>query len=311
MTLRRSACALALTGSFSVSLASTPPSAPVEPVEAFPAGEIAPGVHVHVGALAFWPDDRYPAGDLANLSYVIGTECVAVIDSGGSGEAGQRLLASIRAHTPLPVCFVINTGGHAPHMLGNHVFAQLQPRPNFISHASLPDMLHERGERQASAMGMPASAVVIPDLLVDSELAIDLGERELHLRTWPNARSDTELTVFDRTSRTLWTGDLLYTLHLPHVDGSLLGWIDALTPLALLEADRVVPGHGPVSTEWPAVLQPQRDYLENLAGEATSAWQQRHSLSSLIASSPQPDWLLAGMLHPLNLTAAYIEVSRD
>ena len=51
--------------------------------------QIAPGNFVHYGSL----EDRSPAnlGDQANVGFIVGERCVAVIDTGGSLAVGRRL----------------------------------------------------------------------------------------------------------------------------------------------------------------------------------------------------------------------------
>src|SRR5271169_2619965 len=60
----------------------------------------APGVYVHYGAQADMTAAN--AGDIANLGFVVGTRCVAVIDTGGSYAVGRALHGAIRRVTALP-----------------------------------------------------------------------------------------------------------------------------------------------------------------------------------------------------------------
>ena len=89
-------------------------------------------------------------------------------------------------------------------------------------------------------------------------LTIDLGGRTLELRAWPTAHTDTDLTVLDVATGTLFAGDLLFMERLPVVDGSLLGWLAVMDELEHSRRARVVPGHGPASAPWPEALAPQR-----------------------------------------------------
>ncbi|MFM6979478.1 MAG: MBL fold metallo-hydrolase, partial [Methylophilaceae bacterium] len=57
--------------------------------------QVADGIYVHRGAHEDL-DEGYH-GDICNISFVIGENGIAVIDTGGSIKVGQQLLESIRA----------------------------------------------------------------------------------------------------------------------------------------------------------------------------------------------------------------------
>ncbi len=309
--LRTAVCAFALAGA---GLSGANPG-----VEPLPVAEIAPGVHVHSGHQAAWPGARADAvqGDIANLGFVIGEHCVAVIDTGGSPALGQRLLAAVQRTTTRPVCFVINTHVHPDHTLGNAAFAALEPRPRFVGHARLKASLAARApfyrEALERELGVVTTAadIVPPDLEVDASTELDLGGRRLRLQAWPTAHTDNDLSVLDEASATLFAGDLLFIGHLPVIDGRLLGWLEVMDRLASQDVRQMVPGHGPPTRDWPAALATQRRYLEGVRDGIRRALADKRTIADAVealADTGIDGWLLSADFHRRNLTAAYAEL---
>jgi quinoprotein relay system zinc metallohydrolase 2 len=281
--------------------------------EPLPVVEVAPGVFVHQGRHEdFTPEN---AGGIANLGFVVGGAAVAVIDSGGSRAEGEALLEAIRARTRLPVRWVIDTHVHPDHLLGNAAFREEDAV--IMGHAKLEERLAEAGPYYLDAMrrllgpAFDGTELVPPGEGVTDTTTLHLGGRALELRAWPTAHTNTDLTVLDRATGTLFTGDLVFLERLPVVDGSLLGWLRAMDGLASIPAVRAVPGHGPASVPWPAGLTPQRRYLEALRDGVRDVLKRNLTLEEAVAQVPLPpdqDWLLAAENHPRNVTASFTEL---
>ena len=310
---------LAWVAATSVAEGASANSAPVAAVT-----QAAPGVFVHIGALEDWGAAN--GGDVANTGFVVGSRCVAVIDTGGTPAVGQALRAAVELATPLPVCYVINTHAHPDHLLGNVAFA-INPGsdpapPRFIASARFSRTLAAREPYYRNALqrdfgiALGPAAIIYPTLAVDSALDIDLGDRVLTLQAWPTAHTDNDLSVYDRRTRTLFASDLLFVQHLPVLDGSLRGWVSAMAVLKRLAVATVIPGHGPVSHDWPAVMDAQGDYLNGLLQYTRAAIWNRLTIAQAIDSigmapasrGPATNWLLTDRFHRRNVTAAYAEL---
>ena len=205
---------------------------------------------------------RENRGLISNFSFIEGADCIAVIDTGGSLNAGKSFISAIRKISNKPVCYVINTHVHPDHTGGNKAFAQLSPPPEFIAHKNFTPAYANRfntyNKRLLELLGeknalQPYSATKE----VEDFLQLDLGERKLTLTAWETAHTNHDLTVFDHTSRTLIAGDLLFVKHIPVIDGSLNGWIKVTQQLINFfekspnkhYVESIIPGHGPLQND--------------------------------------------------------------
>jgi quinoprotein relay system zinc metallohydrolase 2 len=275
---------------------------------------VANGDFAHFGELAMTSPAN--AGDIANLGVIIGRDGVAVVDTGGSVEVGQALLAAIREVTDKPIRYVINTHEHPDHIFGNAAFAGTV---TFVGHHNLPTEMEKRGEFYLhsfrEALGPEAIGrvlIVTPTLLVTDEETLDLGDRRLRLTAWsPPAHTDCDLTVLDETTGVLFAGDLVFLQHVPVVDGSLPGWLSVLPRLAKLPAKIVVPGHGRTVAPWPQALDDERRYLTVLAEDTRrliAAGVPLAQAVSQIGVSERGRWALFDDYNARNATAAFSEL---
>jgi quinoprotein relay system zinc metallohydrolase 2 len=277
-----------------------------------PMQEVAPGAFVYAAPYALAGRDN--DGAIANVGFVIGREAVAVIDTGGSLRAGQRLRAALRRRTALPVRYVVNTHVHPDHVLGNAAFAD--EGAIVVGHRALPEALAARASdylRANAALvgpGFAGTRIVPPSLLVSTRLDLDLGGRVLQLEAWPTAHTNSDLTVRDAATDTWFLGDLLFVGHVPALDGRLTGWIATLRALKERPAARVVPGHGPAAVPWPAAAGPIDRYLADLEGRVRAMVRDGTPIGEAggAARDEAGEWALFDDFNARNATTAYQEL---
>jgi quinoprotein relay system zinc metallohydrolase 2 len=275
--------------------------------------QLAPGVYAHRGQ-----DDvatRTNGGDIANIGFVVGTRCVAVIDTGGTLAEGRALRAAVSKVTSLPVCYVINTHMHPDHIFGNAAFTG--DRPQFVGSATLGEAEASHAEsylrvlqRELGPLAQ-GSVIVPPTRTVSGTATLDLGKRMLRLQTWKTAHTNNDLTVYDEVSGTLWTGDLLFVECIPVIDGSVLGWLDDIAALRALNPRRMVPGHGPLERPWRAALDAEQQYLADLVRDVRAALRQGQTMQQAVDTigvGERSKWRLYDIYHRRNVTAAFAEL---
>ena len=92
-------------------------------------------------------------------------------------------------------------------------------------------------------------------------MQLELGNRSITLKAFPESHSHNDLIVIDNKTETLWSGDLIFRERIPSLTGSLRGWIDSMKTLHSLKVNKVIPGHGSIANSINEALSQQEDYL--------------------------------------------------
>ncbi|MCG8073615.1 MAG: MBL fold metallo-hydrolase, partial [Candidatus Thiodiazotropha taylori] len=87
--------------------------------------QIAPGLYFSSGVHQDFSKSN--KGQIANTGFIVGSERVAIIDTGSSYQQGVRIREQVRAVTDLPIDYVILTHMHPDHALGTSAFSKDSP----------------------------------------------------------------------------------------------------------------------------------------------------------------------------------------
>ena len=103
-----------------------------------------------------------------NSMVVIGEDGVVVVDTGHHPDLTRRMVAEIKALTPKPVLYVVNTHWHNDHVAGNFVYADAFPGVKFVAQAFTTQMMDTETRRfqgPACAQFIRAQSQIPRDML--------------------------------------------------------------------------------------------------------------------------------------------------
>ena len=234
-------------------------------------------------------DDVYhatPAGGLTvgcNGSVIINANDVLVVDSHISPAAAWALREELKAITPKPIRYVVNSHFHYDHAHGNQIYgpdveiigheftraqlasgASLSSRSAVTNVGGLADQLEqlkkqiasapdaaERTKREAQLQVMErhyratqAITPVPPNVTLTETMTLHRGGREIRLLFLGRAHTAGDVIVYLPRERLIATGDLLTAGPAYLGDGYFTDWIATLDTLRRLDFDTVLPGHG-------------------------------------------------------------------
>ena len=210
-------------------------------------------------------------GNGANAAFITTKEGVIVIDTRGSKQEAAQVLKAIRKMTNQSVVYVVNSHFHKENISGNGVFKSAR---TIIAQKRAQAMTVLEAEREKRKV-TPAN------LSFKKKLELKLGKYHLKLIHPGPAHTDGDLYIYIPKWRIIITGGLVSNRIIPFLgDSNIESWIHALVEMEDLDAEVIVPGHGPVGGK-PIVTQ-MKHYLMELKRFVNDALDDRISLPGTI-----------------------------
>jgi len=226
-----------------------------------------------------------------NIGLSVGRSGTYVIDD-QFAPLTDKILAAIRAITPDPVRFVINTHLHGDHTGGNENLGK----------AGALVVAHENVRRRMSAEQFsatfnrttPASPEgALPVVTFTEAVTFHWNGDEIRVHHVAPAHTDGDSIVRFVKADVVHMGDLFFNGGYPFIDTSSGGRVDGViaaaeeTLAAVGEKTRIIPGHGPLATR--ADLQSYRDTLTLLRDRIAKLKAEGKSRDEVIAAKPTAD----------------------
>lgn len=231
--------------------------------------EVAPGIYSAIGATQ--PPTYENAGHNNNLSFIVTTDGVAVVNGGASWKLAEALHAEIRKITDQPVKLIINENGQGHSMLGNSYWAA-QGVPILAHEEAAAEFLDSEGPRGLEALKAYArenaegTTIVEPTETFTDRKEITMGDTVIEVLHLGPAHSPGDTQVWLPAQKVLIAGDIAFAERMPPIfEGTCTScWIETFeTKLEPLGAEIIVPGHG-APTDLATVRAGTTDYLHDL-----------------------------------------------
>ncbi|NTV13721.1 MAG: MBL fold metallo-hydrolase [Desulfobulbaceae bacterium] len=263
--------------------------------------------------------DGSPAHSFAaNAGIIIGRDGVLVVDTLISAKEATRFLADIRAVTDKPIKYVVNTHTHLDHAFGNCVFSRLGA--TVIAHTADRQMLEKIGAATLQNIGnfglkpedMVGTGIVYPTISFSDRMQINLGDVTVELLRLAPSHTAGSLVVYVPAQKLLFAGDILFTDFHPFLaDSDIPGWVATIEALLALDGERIIPGHGPLSSK--KDLQEMKEYLlgfdhtaRELAGKGQNAEAIAAELQKVLPPRAMGEWMIA-----FNVKSRYLGKKQD
>jgi glyoxylase-like metal-dependent hydrolase (beta-lactamase superfamily II) len=231
-------------------------------------------------------------GSGGNIGLVVGTDAVFMVDD-QFAPLTPKVLAAIRAITPDPVRFVVNTHWHFDHTGGNEnmekagalIFAHENVRRRMST-----DQFIEALDRKEPA----APHAALPVITFTDTVSFHLNGDSIIVFHVPPAHTDGDAVVLFTKANVVHTGDLFVSDRFPFVDlssgGSIHGIIGAAERIMLATnaQTKIIPGHGPLADR--ARLKAYHDMLYVIRDRMRREIAARRTIEQVLASKITADY---------------------
>ncbi len=194
-------------------------------------------------------------GQGGNITIAAGDDAIIMVD-GQFAQLSDKIKAAIRAISPLPVKYLVNTHFHGDHTGGNENFAK--DGATIVAHDNIRVRLAAGTQNMMTGVkAPPRPAEALPkQTYYGGSFDLEAGGRKARLTHASNAHTDGDTWVFFADANVLCTGDTFNNLKkYQNIDfangGDVRGMIRAVDAYLKIADDRtkIVPGHGGLATK--------------------------------------------------------------
>jgi len=259
----------------------------------FDVTKVADGVYAAVAAPAYKVN--------CNTAIIESDDGVVIVDTHSKPSAARVIVDRIRAITPKPVRYVVNTHFHWDHWHGNEVYPKAYPGAEIVTNQITREAMRQKGlkriddhrrqvpaeiarlEADLAAASAPAERQrlaadvrlakaylaevralepALPTIAFEQTMKLYRRDREIHLLHLGRAHTEGDVFVYLPKEKIVITGDAMIGWTPYMGDGYPEDWAGTLDHLAQLDFTHIIMGHGEVAgRDW---LRTFRSYVHDM-----------------------------------------------
>jgi len=225
-------------------------------------------------------------GSGGNIGLMAGDDAAFVVDD-QFAPLTPKILAAIKAITPQPVRFVMNTHWHFDHTGGNENMGQAGAL--IFAHENVRKRMSTEQFIEALNRKQPASPRgALPVITFNDTVSFHLNGDSIVVFHVAPAHTDGDAMVMFTKANVVHTGDVFVSAGFPFVDRSSGGTINGIISaterlLTVTNADtKIIPGHGPLSDR--ARVKAYHDMLVVMRDRMKKEIAAKHTVDQVLAS---------------------------
>jgi glyoxylase-like metal-dependent hydrolase (beta-lactamase superfamily II) len=214
--------------------------------------QVKENIYAIVGELAQRTESNL--GNNATFGFVVTSEGVVLIDSGGTELGAKAIEQEVRSVTDKPIVKVFNTGGQDHRWFGNHYFSS-HGAETITAKATAADHLKRQAMQMEGMKSFTRDSWIgtepqVAKTLIESETDYLLGDTAFSVIPVGPAHTANENLVWFPKEQVLFTGDVVYVERMLGImdHSNHKPWLETLARIEGLNPTVIIPGHGHPTT---------------------------------------------------------------